>query len=381
MKPFFFLFLLTSFGYAQTKNSFKIIDESDKNPIAFANILFDDATTSGTTSDIDGVFYVPSTVKQITISYVGYDTRTLSLSDLQSNTILLKQKISELDEVVITSTENPAHRIIRNAVANKALNNPENLEQFTYFSYDKIFVDIEDFESEEDSLNEMDAFLEKSYLFITETVAKRKYLKPRFTDDSIIATKTSGFKSPNFAFLANTIQPFSFYEDYIPLSETDYLNPITKGSTRKYKFRLQEEYLRGKDTIFVISFEPNANRNFEGLKGLLTINSNKYAVQSVDAKTFNSGRISVEIQQKYKHMEGGHWFPEQLNFQIEIGDEFGLFKYIGKSYLSEVNLNPTLTKKDFPHTIIWQQKLEIGYLLSKTQMVVYLLDMIPITIY
>ena len=348
MKKLLLVFLLSSFQSYTQNSLFTIIDIGTKEPIAFANIIFNDDVYSGTISDIDGVFYASKAVKKITISYVGYESKTLDVSNLNSNVIELKQHISALDEVVISTKENPAHRIIRNAVKNKEINNPENLETFTYQSYDKIVVDGGEIEIKEDTLNVVDDFFEKSYLFITETVAKRKYLKPRYSEDSIIATRTSGFKSPTFAFLANSIQPFSFYEEYIPLFETDYLNPISKGSTNKYKFRLKEEYLRGNDTIFAISFEPKSNRNFEGLKGLVYINSNGYAVQSVDASTFNSGKIEVSIQQKYKFINDTHWFPEQLNFQISIGEKYGSIKYVGKSYLSKVELNTDLTKKDFP---------------------------------
>ena len=339
--------LLALNGYSQSSSLFTVIDFDTKEPVAFANIIFNDDVYSGTISDIDGVFHTPNTVKKITISYVGYESKVIDISSLYSKIISIKQHISALDEVVIANSENPAHRIIRNAIRNKELNNPENLNSFTYKAYDKIIVDGEDMEVKEDTLNQLGKFFEQSYLFITETISKRKYLKPKFSEDSIIAIKTSGFKSPNFAFLANSIQPFSFYEEYITLFETDYLNPISKGSTKKYKFRLKEEYLRGKDTIFAISFEPKSNRNFEGLKGLIYINSNKYAVQSVDATTFNSGKIEVSIQQKYKLINQEYWFPEQLNFQINIGEKNGGLKYVGKSYLSEIELNTTLTKKDF----------------------------------
>jgi hypothetical protein len=349
MKKLIILIVFLAFkGYSQNNSTFKIIDSETKEPIAFANIIFDDAVYNGTTSDIDGLFYTPFLVKKLTISYVGYESQILGITNLNTNTIILKQQISTLDEVVITNTENPAHRIIRNAIAHKALNNPENLNSFTYTSYDKIVVDSENMETDKDSLTDFDKFLKESYFFITETVAKRKYLKPRFSEDSIIATKSSGFKTPNFAFLANSVQPFSFYEDYITLFEVDYLNPISKGSTQKYKFRLKEEYLRGKDTIFAISFEPKANRNFEGLKGLIYINSNHYAVQSVDATTFNSGKIEVSIQQNYKFINQEHWFPEQLNFEINIGEKPVVLKYVGKSYLSNIALHASLTKKDFP---------------------------------
>ena len=347
-KTLVLLLIFFSFNIGtQSLKKFKLIDEDTGDVIPFANVLFNDTSNKGTATDIDGVFFMNSDVEKITISYVGYETKTVSVQNIKNNTITLKQTISELDEVVIDG-ENPAHRIIRNVVANRGLNNPENLNSFTYKSYDKIVVDIDDSKPMNDSLKDVQTFLKESYFFITETIAKHKYLKPRFTEDSVIATRTSGLKDPNFAILANAFQPFSFYNEHIELFETPYLNPISKGSTRKYKFRLKEEYLKDKDTVFVISFEPKANRNFEGLKGLLYINSNNYAVESVDASTFNSGKIDFTIQQKYKFINNQYWFPEQLNFVIILGQGFGSFKYVGKSYLSEIAPNAALEKKDFP---------------------------------
>lgn len=351
MKRLLIIFFL-SFGLvAQAQNSrkFILVDANTEQVIPFANVLFSKTDYKGTSTDIDGVFYVHSTIEKIVISYVGYETKELMLSAISSNIIKLKPKVSELDEVVING-ENPAHRIIRNAVSNKVKNNPESLNSFTYESYDKIILTLGKSNSttERDTLRErLDSVMKGSHLFITETIAKHKYLYPRFSEDSIIATKSSGLKNPKFALLANSFQPFSFYEDYINLFEINFLNPISKGSTRKYKFRLKEEYQQGKDTIFVISFEPKANRNFEGLKGILKINSNNYAVQSVDATTYNSGKLDVTIQQKYTLLNNEQWFPEQLNFEITIGQGFGSLKYVGKSYISDIQINAPLTKKDF----------------------------------
>jgi hypothetical protein len=80
---------------------------------------------------------------------------------------------------------------------------------------------------------------------------------------------------------------------------------------------------------------------------LIQINSKGYAVQSVDATTFNSGKIRYNIQQKYVYIDNSTWFPEQLNFKIQIGETIGLIKYQGKSYISQVSINPQLSKNDF----------------------------------
>ncbi len=342
---FFLLVVLCLKINAQNDKKFKLINAQTSEAIAFANIVFDESNR-GTISDIDGIFYVKNDVSRLTISYLGFETVNIIVKDLRSYTISLNEQASPLEEVIITNTENPAHRIIRNVIANKAINNPENNAAFTYTSYNKIVFDSDDKVEKDSTLTE---FLKDKYFFITEAVSKRKYLKPNLTEDSIIATRFSGFKNPKFAALATDFQPFSFYKEHFTLFEINYLNPIAKGSINKYKFSLEDEFLKGNDTIFVIAFEPRANRNFEGLKGLLYVNSNKYAVQNVDAEPHNQGKMKIKIQQKYTLINDEHWFPEQLNFEVIVGDDktFNL-RYTGKSYLSDVVIDPDLKRKDFP---------------------------------
>ncbi|WP_299891342.1 DUF5686 family protein [uncultured Lacinutrix sp.] len=339
----FFIIVYNSFSQTNTKLS--IVDLKTKEPIAFANIIFDNNSKTGTISDIDGVFKVnKKQIETITISYIGYTPKTVSLSSLNNNIITLTPKLNKLEEVVLNSAENPANRIIRNVIKNKDLNNPLKINSFSYKSYSKVVFDSAN-KLTKDSLGSV--FKDKN-LFITETISKRKYLKPNFSEDEVIATKTSGFKHPNFAFLPTTFQPFSFYENNILLYDINYLNPISKGSLKKYNFVLEEEIVRENDTVFIISFKPKKNKNIEGLKGLLYINSNKYAVQNVEATPFNKTKVSIKIQQKYAYVNNKYWFPEQLNFEITVGTDANIsINYTGKSYLSDIKTGIPLKPIDF----------------------------------
>jgi hypothetical protein len=124
------LLALVFLSFSATSQNLKkliLVDKGTQKTIPFENIIFDEETFKGTSIDIDGVFFVPPQVKSITISYVGYDTKTINIEELTSQVIFLQQKVNELDEVVING-ENPAHRIIKLAVANKKINNPKRLE-------------------------------------------------------------------------------------------------------------------------------------------------------------------------------------------------------------------------------------------------------------
>jgi len=336
------IILLQNFAFfSQQSFNIKLIDSETNEPIVFANITYNDSKTIGTVSDINGSFTINRTVEYLEISHLEYSSKVVNVRDIKGGIIALVQSSNSLTEVVINSKQNPAHRIIINVIKNKDKNNPENIKSFTFKMYNKLVVDL--FDESNDSLS----LLKDKHLMIMETVSKRKYLYPSFTEDIILGTKVSGFKNPSFASLATDIQPFSFYNDIIKLYDLNYINPISKRSLKRYDYRLEDEYYTKNDTIFVITFKPKPNKNFEGLKGTLYINSNKYAIQNVEAEPFEKLKSTIKIQQKYVFINGTHWFPEQLNYELFIGNKKYGFKYSGKSFIENIEIKNKLNKKDF----------------------------------
>src|SRR5690606_36349708 len=86
------------------------------------------------------------------------------------------------------------------------------------------------------------------HLFIMESVTERKYVRPNLSEETITATRVSGFKNPQFASLATDFQPFSFYSNSIRLFDIQYLNPISDGSLTKYDFTFEDIHERGQDS-------------------------------------------------------------------------------------------------------------------------------------
>ena len=208
---------------------------------------------------------------------------------------------------------------------------------------------------EEDSdLQETIEFLEKQHLFLMEFISEREFRQPDQDNETVTASRISGLKDPSFTLLATQIQSFAFYDDLIMIWDKKYLNPISPGSTRKYLFVLEDSlFTTQNDTLFVISYTPLKNKNFDGLEGILHINSNQYAVQNVIAGAAEQNTIfRIRIQQKYEWIEDSQWFPVQLNTDIIISsDELKAegvpvsFVGIGKSYLSDISLNPDIRRR------------------------------------
>ncbi len=349
------LFSNTSYGQHLIKG--KVINRHTKEPLAFVNIIFNSNPLSGTVTDIDGKFFCNSTtkIKTLSFSYVGYEKTIIhvdSLFEKDKLIIELRPSVFQLSEVVIKAGENPANRIIKKVIENKKINNPENISSFKYTSYNKVIYDLHPNDAlGSDSIQiKMDKILKGGHMFIMESVTDRRFIQPDRNNETILGTKVSGLKHPSFAPLATDIQPFSFYNDIFTIFDINYLNPISNGSLKKYQFAIEDTLFQNQDTIFVLSFKPQANKNFEGLTGLLYINTNKYAIQNVIAEPFEKGLIDIKIQQQYQLVDNDQWFPEQLNFEMIIrqypSKELGM-SVNGKSYIENVELMINHNKKDF----------------------------------
>ena len=141
---------------------------------------------------------------------------------------------------------------------------------------------------------------------------------------------------------------------------TDYINPISEGSLKKYYFEIQDTIIEPYpyDTTYVISYRPLLKTNFNGLKGSLAISTNGYAIRNVIARpAIDEGSVSVKIQQLYDFVDSTHWFPSQLNTDLVFKTRDVVIDSThkrsikilgrGKSYIKDINLNPKLRKNQF----------------------------------
>ncbi len=363
-------------AYGQHVVSGKVTDSVTGGPLAFVNIQVNHADYGGST-DIDGKFTISSrvAVQSLTFTYVGYHSLTTAVDPkAKSLKVLMKRKNIELSEVVIFPGENPAHAIIRKAQANRKLNDPGNIPSFTYMCYNKVVADwyldktkysISDNTGpklkDDSTFLRLSKLAEEQYILMMESYTERIYTNGK-SRENVLGTRVSGFSDPKFTSLATDIQPFSFYTDFISLSVTDvkdYLNPISNGSIGRYSFLLEDTLYNGADSIFVISFGPVKGKNFNALKGVLYINSNRYAIQNVIAQPAEEGLWSIKIQQMYAFTGNKYWFPQQLNYDWLLpnypSEKVGVVMR-GRSYISEVAFDTVLKNRDFgPGNIVFDE--------------------------
>jgi hypothetical protein len=337
-----------------------VVDSLSKDPLPFVNIVLDNGPGGGI-SDLDGKFLIESSQipQTISLSYVGYTKKTIALNGQFRVRVDLAPAAFQLNEVVILPGDNPAHRIIDSAVFNRDKNNPNNLRSFSYTSYNR-FIVAPDMEVVRDMASDTTDtsftgyldFFEQHYLFLMESVSKRKFLNPDFSEERVIASRVAGFSDPMFTLLMTQIQSFAFYEDLITISDKKYVNPVSNGSTSRYFFLLEDTLYDGKDSVFVISYRPSRGKNFDGLKGLLYIHTDRWAIQNVIAEPARDETgFGIRIQQQYSRTGPQNtWFPSQLNTDLLFTNvsmnKLELFGQ-GRTYLSEIEINPPIKKSQF----------------------------------
>ncbi len=359
--PIIIFFLCILSVHSQTYRIYGlVIDSLSKEPLPFVNIVLNNGTEGGI-SDLDGKFSIYSTTKpeKITISYVGYETKALDIQAQQEIFIEMKPSAFQLNEFIVLPGINPAHRIIDSAIVYRDVNNPLKLNSFSYVSYNRFVVtpDMEYIRQKAAELNDTSwtaylEFFEKHFLFLMESVSERKFLQPDFSEEKVIASRVAGFSDPLFTLLMSQMQSFSFYDDLITISDKEYVNPVSAGSSSKYLFLLEDTLYDNRDSIFVISYRPLKGKNFDGLEGLLYIHTDRWAIQNVTAAPAQDETgFGIRIQQQYARSgTAASWFPSQLNTDL-------LFKNVslnklelygqGRTYISEIEINPPLKKRDF----------------------------------
>lgn len=335
-----------------------IVDAETKKALPFVNITFNNDLQLGTTSDIDGRFKLEhhSNLVSVQLSYVGYLNKNIAL-DISDQPLFLEIKKTDLalEEIVVLAGENPAYKIIRKAAENRNSHDPERIPAYTYDSYNKmrVFDQHNDPRKAESGLSHSATTADSIpsidfYYTMMEVLSKIQYLAPDKRQETIIASKLSGFKDPTFVTAIAEIQPTSFHKDNFLILDKEYLNPISKGCIKKYEYRLEDTIYQEKDTVYLIRFFPRKNKTFDALKGVLYINTNGYAIQNVLAEPANRQKIHLKIEQQYRFIEDQKWFPTQLSFEIELAPrKVDTFTLEGKRYISNVNLNPDIQPKDF----------------------------------
>jgi len=299
----FLFFLISFFGFSQSK--IKVIDETDKAPISHAKISCG-ITTLGYT-DNQGFLEFNTTCSNIEIEAEGHQKESAFVEkNMQVSLFKNSSKTTDIEAIVIQDKSDPrALEILKKVNKLFKENSPKSLGSYSYKSYEKVSMDIDEDsisqfneffnetnlfkkKRQKDSLNNVSAknIFSKSKLFLWERAQEFLYSQKYGEKINILDNRISGLKQPIYEMIA--MQQSN--RDKIP-------NQIKQENRGLYRFFLTDTIELGGRKNFVIRFrevnykKPDKKRKYNGA---IYIDTETYGIKKIEnfSKTKNDGIIT-----------------------------------------------------------------------------------------
>lgn len=346
-----------------TKIRGKVLDADSKEPLSFVALAFK-GTSIGTVTDFKGEFFLETrgATDSLRAMYVGYNPKSIAIrkGQYQELNIELKSTSFAMEGVVIVPGENPAHPILRKIIKNKWKNDPDRLESYSYESYNKIEVDLNNvddnmkkkkiFNQFQFIFNYVDtnAITGKTFLpiFITEAISDYHFQRsPKVEKEVIKATKISGVKNESVAqFTGKIYQKINLYDNYINVFDQGLVSPIADGGLFYYKYYLIDSAFIDHKWCYQISFKPK--RKMEPtFTGDFWVNDTTWAIVKAQVRLADFVNLNfvndLVASAEYQLINDTLWFPKQLSLFVDFNltdKTTGFFGRKTTSY-SNVKLN------------------------------------------
>ena len=244
-----------------------VTDSITGERLPYVSLIFK-GTTIGTATDGDGNFSFSALtdVKNLEVSYLGYDTKEVKVIPGKTNNLKIKLAPNgiTLNEVVVkpkkekySKKENPAVKFVKQVIASRESNDPRNHDYFQYDQYEKMVFAMNDYHPKPkkngkpgkfdflidfvDTLDVGTTILPVSEKEKVESVYYRK--EPKSEKRIVKGNKSSGvdeiFSRDGIQQLLNEVfREVDIFKNDIPLFLQRFVSPLSTIGPNYYKYYL-----------------------------------------------------------------------------------------------------------------------------------------------
>ena len=244
-----------------------VTDSITGERLPYVSLIFK-GTTIGTATDGDGNFSFSALtdVKNLEVSYLGYDTKEVKVIPGKTNNLKIKLAPNgiTLNEVVVkpkkekySKKENPAVKFVKQVIASRESNDPRNHDYFQYDQYEKMVFAMNDYHPKPkkngkpgkfdflidfvDTLDVGTTILPVSEKEKVESVYCRK--EPKSEKRIVKGNKSSGvdeiFSRDGIQqFLNEVFREVDIFKNDIPLFLQRFVSPLSTIGPNYYKYYL-----------------------------------------------------------------------------------------------------------------------------------------------
>ena len=364
MKKFYLLLLLfCSFsGLAQITGK---VTNKEAEPLAYVNIYLE-GSFSGTTTNENGIYELDVSKPgdySVVFQFLGYKTekRTISVSSLPYTlNAVLTEESTTLDEVVVNSGDNPANRIMRNAIEKRDFHKGK-IQEYTADFYSRGLWRIKNAPEKilGQEIGDLGGGLDSTrsgVIYLSETISEITYKAPDNFKEKIIASKVSGDDN---GFSLNSAQEatISFYNNTISLN-TELISPLANYAFNYYNFKLEGVFYNDRGNLInKIQVTPKRPKD-KVFDGFVYITEDTWQLYGIELKTTGEAIQVPPIEELVFRQNFNFSEEEQLWVPISqtIDFAFNIFGIKGDGRFTAAytnyNFSPQLDKKTFTNEIV-----------------------------
>ena len=356
---FFIVTSLVSHSQIRTVSG-EIIDELTKEPIGFASVSLK-VSKNGKTADSSGHFQLNANFSHsdtLIVSYVGYQEFLLPIDSIKTENpiVIFLLRKEKSDEVVVKLKINKGLFVWKKIMARKKQFNRYNLNNFSYEAYNKIEVDIKNFNTPLITKN----FLFKPFDFvfknIDSTSEEKPFLpayliesisdyafqkKPKKYFENIKAINTKGFSNESFNKLLGVMnQNLNIFSNYINVISRDFISPFNDNADIYYHFSVADTQMVNNKKVFHFIFKPKraGENTFDGEAWVEAGTFELHKISMYLGKDANINFISrIGIVQEFKKINDSTFFLNRDKF-------FADFNTLDKNSLTLIGRKSTSYK-------------------------------------
>lgn len=301
--------------------------------LPYASLVFE-GTASGTRTGDDGKFRLATSVSvnRVQVSYLGYDTRTITVALGRTNRLdiaLVPSGVTLSDIVVKPKREhyrwkdNPAVQFVRQVIDRRESNDPRNRDYFSYDQYEKIVFAMNDYKPKPkkdgkagkfsfladfiDTLEVGTTVLPVSEKERLEKVYYRK--SPKAEKRLLMGSKSVGVdevfsRDGVKQFLDEAFQEVNIFQNNVPLFLQRFVSPLSTIGPGFYKYYLLDTLQVEGHPCVDLGFVPFNSESFGFTGHLFVALDSTYFVHRVIlnvAKNINLNFVSgMTIEQTFE---------------------------------------------------------------------------------
>ena len=360
LRNLLFIAFFIAYGqlYAQSINFNGIIrDAHTKEPVSYASAYFK-RSGIGKTSDSAGNFsfyiskYSPDT---LIVTSVGYEVYKIPVNDSANNQtiVILMQRGSANNGVVVKSNINKGLYLWKKIMSKKKQYNRYNLANYGYEAYNKLEVDLKNFNADKarknfllkpfsfifdniDSTSEKVPFLPAYLLETVSDFAFQKNTKKYF--ENIKASNTRGFSNESISKLTGVMdENVNIYSNFVNVMDKDFISPFNDNADVYYNFAVPDTQVVSGKKIFHFIFSPKhpGQNTFEGDAWVF---AQTYQIQKVNLYLGKQANINyidrISVFQEFIPLNDSVYFLSRDKF-------FADFRILGKQSLTFIGRKTT----------------------------------------